>query len=356
MTSLILKVRLVGGLRYARHNQLGARRAGRRCLALLHLLRQPVRDIIVLTQNVRPYLTVDPFFSRYSWAWKYNISSGTFGFDENGYGQGDLFFYPTASGYGSYSKPVTVSQTVQGLEVGRRYRLQFFAGHEFASSPTLKAGVAAIDISGYSRTYIVVPGAYAQYRTVDFIARQPSTTISFMSWGHINILGPQNGNTEGATELGLDDVILTACAVPRVPCRPTAKVSPLVLADPAQASQIKQGGKVFSYAVKIGCPESKKRHPSQVPQGQAVFTLQLPEGWTLAGGHKAMPKASMSAPSVDTNGLVTWVFPGLPSKGASIKLNIKPTTCVPEPTLVGQLCIGNGCQPVHLEKPPVMAC
>lgn len=92
--------------------------------------------------------------------------------------------------YGTYATPVNVSQTVGGLTVGQKYRLQFFCGGEVVEGgPGFpEPGVAGLDISGYDRVFFVVPNApLAYYRTVDFLAKSTSHTISFLNWGHINL-------------------------------------------------------------------------------------------------------------------------------------------------------------------------
>jgi hypothetical protein len=90
--------------------------------------------------------------------WGYESSTGFFnGFDANGYWQQQgLTFYPeiyNVAGapidYGD--TPIQLSQTVAGLKVGSRYRLQFFMGAEGGrnakpSNMFPGTGVAAIDV------------------------------------------------------------------------------------------------------------------------------------------------------------------------------------------------------------------
>ena len=103
-----------------------------------------------------------------------------------------MYYTSGATGpYGSPTTPTSLAQTVSGLTVGNRYRLQFFVGSEHGKhTPTdpgwgfSKAGVAAIEIEGYTRTYFeVLPyAAGARYMTLDFIATANPTTIAFLNW------------------------------------------------------------------------------------------------------------------------------------------------------------------------------
>ena len=116
--------------------------------------------------------------------------------------------------FGTNATPVTVTQTVTGLTVGQSYRLQFWQSSEDAAEANgryTRDGLSAVDITGFQRTFLVIPHDDQQY-TLDFIATAANTTIGFMSWGHVDLsLEPGTGNSL-ATELVLDDVILTECA------------------------------------------------------------------------------------------------------------------------------------------------
>lgn len=150
-------------------------------------------------------------------------NTGPFTFNSDGFAQSaTLTLIPQqdipGKGFGTPDTPVTISQTV-GLTLGVRYRLQFYVGSEGGSSASTKyteTGVAAVDITGYARTYFSVPHSVSltgRYLTLDFVAYSTNTIISFLSWGHINInalpLAPVAPPL--ATELVLDDVILTEC-------------------------------------------------------------------------------------------------------------------------------------------------
>lgn len=170
--------------------------------------------------------------------WAYKDSSltgaevGAKIFDANGFGQSNtLQIYnknsdPSTFGPADGSDPVKISQIIS-LTPGVRYRLQFWQSSEdgdqdpLDDTPWSLVGTAALDITGYNRTYFTLPQP-GGYRTIDFVATAASTTISFMSWGHVNLYGPQKTpNDDGtsdphATELIMDDVILTQCQGPAV--------------------------------------------------------------------------------------------------------------------------------------------
>lgn len=119
--------------------------------------------------------------------------------------------------YGNNATPVTISQTVTGLTNGERYRLQFWVTSEsgYLGGKYPAPSVAAVDIGGYERTFFEVStnqlnsSKLGTRYTIDFIAKSASTDISFMSWGHVAIAAAPKTYNVGATELILDDVILT---------------------------------------------------------------------------------------------------------------------------------------------------
>lgn len=83
--------------------------------------------------------------------------------------------YPGKFFYGGFDTPLAISQVVS-LTVGARYRLQWFASSEDASSPSpiptwSLPGIAAFEITGYNRTYFTVLHE-AGYMTVDFFAKE----------------------------------------------------------------------------------------------------------------------------------------------------------------------------------------
>ena len=135
-------------------------------------------------------------------------------FDPNGYAQGIINIFPFEGGYGDFANPVTLSQTVQGLTPGERYRLQFFQGPEKGNSTFPVTGIAALEITGYERVYFYVQGEIGgYYRTLDFVALQTAHEVRFLNWGHVWIEGPQNNyncypwGENCATEWGMDDVV-----------------------------------------------------------------------------------------------------------------------------------------------------
>ena len=157
---------------------------------------------------------------------RYHVNSGSVTFNSDGFSQSDFSPVPEGPEYGTTADPLKLSQTVTGLTVGHQYRLQFYRASEdsavaVADTQFGQTGVAGIEITGYHRTYFLVPAHSNAYVTLDFVATNVSTTISFLNWGHILILGPPDTDNPGgvvdgvgisATELGLDDVILTECA------------------------------------------------------------------------------------------------------------------------------------------------
>lgn len=117
---------------------------------------------------------------------------------------------------GDFTSPVKLSQTVENLEVGKKYRLQFWVTGENNAEKYPRPGLAALDIEGYQRLYYRVPAnslnenKVGKRYTVDFVAKDTDTTIAYMSWGHVDLsLAPGAESTMKATELILDDVILT---------------------------------------------------------------------------------------------------------------------------------------------------
>ena len=133
------------------------------------------------------------------------------GFDANGAALSNITVTPrdnSADYYGTPATPVALTQTVDGLVPGDRYRLQFWAtGEDRTAARYVDPGLFAIDVTGYHRVYLTVPPT-SRYVTLDFIATSSSTQLAFLSWGHTN---PVNGGTD-PTELILDDVILAQCA------------------------------------------------------------------------------------------------------------------------------------------------
>jgi CshA-type fibril repeat protein len=99
------------------------------------------------------------------------------------------------SEYGN-SSGLTLSQTI-ATTVGQRYRFQF---HQLAEQDQSNDGIAAIDITGYGRTFFAVKKATRRIG-LEFVATSSSTTFTFVAWGHLSL----------ATELAIDDVTLNPC-------------------------------------------------------------------------------------------------------------------------------------------------
>lgn len=149
--------------------------------------------------------------------------------------------------YGDNSTPVTITQTVSGLEVGQRYRLQFWQTSEagfqgtrwWSYSPTWEVlfwdndppsnaivlnsypdpGIAALEMSGYGRIFFKVnvdtnpkPTLSGTRYTIDFVAKDADLDLSFLSWGHVQWMA-KNAPVK-PTELALDDVILSKYVEP----------------------------------------------------------------------------------------------------------------------------------------------
>lgn len=109
--------------------------------------------------------------------------------------------------------PVTLSQTVSGLDTGSLHRLEFWTSGEDNTGGFSGTGIFGLQISGESLAYLLLPassnafGASQRYY-VDFTPSASSITISFLNWGHITDLGGTG------TELVLDDVILNVIPTP----------------------------------------------------------------------------------------------------------------------------------------------
>jgi len=277
------------------------------------------------------------------------------GWDANGYAQqDDLYFCQsgTSGNYGTEATPVYVAETVN-VKPGRRYRFQFFQGCEDCGKPPLPDGttatsaynrfpghgLAAIDITGYDRTYLEVYPV-GNYRTLDFIAKSAQTTIKIMSWGHIPILFQQNYRncadgiyaTDGScvTELALDDTILTEC---EAPCAPMASVTPLA-------------NHMYKYNFKVKCPKVKMNH-NGTRVDTAMLTLQLPAGSSLVSSKTTFK--IQSTPVVDDDNVLTWTIPN-PNPTLNLNLKIMFEDCVPRPDLVGHFCYGDNCQGLSIPK------
>ena len=105
--------------------------------------------------------------------------------------------------YGTIATPVVLSQNVT-LVVGTKYRLSFFQGAERGVNGD---GLAALDITGFDRTYFRVYTNGHRY-IFEFTASASTTNIGFINWGHLK---SSSGATTATSELSLDDVIINKC-------------------------------------------------------------------------------------------------------------------------------------------------
>ncbi len=113
-------------------------------------------------------------------------------------------FFPTPN-----LGPVTLSQTLTGLNTSQAYLLDFWASGELAHFGGFSGdGLFGLDITGENQMYFACPngssnlGASQRY----YIVFQPNTssvTLTFTNWGHYTDSG---GNLR--TELVMDDVIV----------------------------------------------------------------------------------------------------------------------------------------------------
>lgn len=158
------------------------------------------------------------------------------------------------------------------------------------------------------------------------------------------------------TELGLDDVILTECMGPTTAPSTAPTMSPTSVLKCKSAAQVKplkvERNKSFTYTVKMGCPKTllSKTGQTMPVASQAVLTVQLPPGFSLAGGYAPNAKFVKTVPSANTNGTLTWTVPN-PSSNLALQLQIRATTCVAQPYITGQMCLDSACQTLRLSKP-----
>lgn len=129
-------------------------------------------------------------------------------FDSAGYST-TQYAFTVQSIYGTATTPPALDQTIS-LVPGTKYRLHFSQSTEdFLTS----VGIAALDITGYDRTFFRVTTGNAEYY-LDFVATTAQTNIKFMSWGHLFL------NNIISAELVLDDVIINACTSGPPPATP----------------------------------------------------------------------------------------------------------------------------------------
>ena len=142
------------------------------------------------------------FYFGNSWWLTTPTFNATTAFSSGGVTQNSYVFRQDSAGnYGmTDANPVQISQTIS-TDIGRTYRLQFWQSSEPYGN---NAGIAALELTGYSRTYFKVNRVTTDWTryTFDFVATSNSTTLTFKSWGHIS---------PSSDELRLDDVIVSRC-------------------------------------------------------------------------------------------------------------------------------------------------
>jgi hypothetical protein len=110
--------------------------------------------------------------------------------------------------------PVTLKQTVTGLNPSSTYLLDFWTSGENVGTPEFPVdGFFGLDITGESRLYLAAasgngPIGNSQRYQVYFNPNSPTVTFEWINWGHY--VGP-NGRSD---ELVLDDVILNEVPEP----------------------------------------------------------------------------------------------------------------------------------------------
>lgn len=132
---------------------------------------------------------------------------------------------PTFTPRPDYAIPVTLEQTVTGLDTTATYLFRFWTTGEGvgknagASAGYGYDGIFGLDVTGFSTVYLAVPdggpnptvGIEKEYQ---FLLQPASstTTFKFTNWGHayVNV----NGTATPTTELILDDVSLNVIPEP----------------------------------------------------------------------------------------------------------------------------------------------
>lgn len=104
--------------------------------------------------------------------------------------------------------PVTLSQTLNGLNTSQDYLLDFWASGENSTFGTWKDGFFGLDISGENPLYFAAAGGQTAIGTsqryyVVFKPTASTVTLTFTNWGHFN-----NAAGDFSSELVLDDVIV----------------------------------------------------------------------------------------------------------------------------------------------------
>jgi len=110
--------------------------------------------------------------------------------------------------------PVTLSQTVNGLNTSQQYRLDFWASGENAGFSSWDDGFFGLDITGESQILLAAPGGLSglgasQRYYVVFQPTASTVTLTWTNWGHyIDSFGLFH------SELVMDDAILNPVPEP----------------------------------------------------------------------------------------------------------------------------------------------
>ncbi len=122
--------------------------------------------------------------------------------------------FAAAPSFSGRPAPVTLSQTISGLDTSSVHRLEFWTSGEGNNGGFTGTGIFGLNITGEGLTYLLLPASSNTFGTserfyVDFTPSASSVTITFLNWGHITDLGGG-----AASELALDDVILNVIPIP----------------------------------------------------------------------------------------------------------------------------------------------
>jgi hypothetical protein len=129
------------------------------------------------------------------------------------------FISPTPSIVPKFSPPVTLSQTLTGLNTSAMYGLSFWtSGEDAATSGFAHDGFFGLDVTGYSTVYLAAPSGTSGLGTSHvynflFTPASPNTTITFTNWGH-PVQSMPGWTLPTSTELILDDVIVNQIPEP----------------------------------------------------------------------------------------------------------------------------------------------
>ncbi len=119
--------------------------------------------------------------------------------------------FSTTPTFANRPAPVTLSQTVTGLNTSLSHHLDFWVSGEDNMGGFSGTGLFGLEITGEGLTYLLLPAASnsfgaSQRYYVDFVPSSSTIDIKFINWGHVTDLGGTS------TELVLDDVILNVPA------------------------------------------------------------------------------------------------------------------------------------------------